>query len=308
VAHEVTNIGHDRNQLSKMAEQAREGIGHDALTVLADRGYFKGEEILACDQAGITPYVPKPLTSGAKAEGRFGKQDFVYIVEDDEYRCPAGERLTWRFDNVEHGLTLRNYWASNCASCPMKPQCTTGRERRIKRWEHEAVIDAMQQRLEQKPDIMRVRRPELYTDVAPELLEPPINGLRLSLHPQGLAPRIVNLVEWRAHLLFRLRRQIEITADPLLIDLLREIGGYPTPAGKPVPASALEYAIVVPGKINTKAGLLSFFSTTTVFGTPVDVTLSELALELFFPADDETAATVQRMTGGGARPTIVTAH
>jgi hypothetical protein len=158
VAHEVTNIGHDRDQLSKMAEQAREGIGHDALTVVTDRGYFKGEEILACDQAGIPPYVPKPLTSGAKAESRFGKQDFVYIVEDDEYRCPAGERLTWRFDNVEHGLTLRNYWASNCASCPMKPQCTTGRERRIKRWEHEAVIDAMQQRLEQKPDIMRVRR------------------------------------------------------------------------------------------------------------------------------------------------------
>jgi transcriptional regulator with XRE-family HTH domain len=150
--------------------------------------------------------------------------------------------------------------------------------------------------------------PELYSDVAPELLEPPVNALRLSLHPQGLAPRIVNLAEWRAHLLFRLRRQIEITADPVLIDLLREIGGYPTPAGKPVPASALENAVVVPFKISTYAGLLSFFSTTTIFGTPVDVTLSELALELFFPADDETAGTVQRMTSGGSGRSVVTAH
>src|SRR5499425_2470356 len=123
VAHEVTNVGNDRAQLSKMAQQARDASGQDALTVIADRGYFKGEEILACDRAGMTPLVPKPLTSGAKAEGRFGKQDFVYIAEEDEYRCPAGERLTWRFDNVEHGLTLRNYWASNCASCPIKPQC-----------------------------------------------------------------------------------------------------------------------------------------------------------------------------------------
>ena len=79
---------------------------------MADRGYFEGEEILACEQAGITPYVPKPLTSGAKAEGRFGKQDFVYIAEDDEYRCPAGERLTWRFTNVEDGMTLHRYWSS----------------------------------------------------------------------------------------------------------------------------------------------------------------------------------------------------
>src|SRR5215510_14801417 len=85
--------------------------------------------------------------------------------------------------------------------------------------------------------------PELYAGVAPELLEPPVNGLRLSLHPRGMAPRIVNLAEWRAHLLFRLRRQIEITADPVLIDLLREVGDYPTPAGKPVPTSALEYAV-----------------------------------------------------------------
>ena len=158
VAHEVTNIGNDRAQLSGMAGQAREAMGHEALTVVADRGYFDGEEVLACERAGITPLVPKPLTSGAKAEGRFGKQDFVYVAEDDEYRCPAGERLAWRFDNVENGMTLRNYWASACPTCPIKARCTTGRERRIKRWEHEEVIDAMQRRLDQRPDAMRLRR------------------------------------------------------------------------------------------------------------------------------------------------------
>jgi transposase len=215
VAHEVTNIGHDRDQLSKMAEQAREGIGHNALTVLADRGYFKGEEILACDQAGIIPYVPKPLTSGAKAEGRFGKQDFVYIVEDDEYRCPAGERLTWRFDNVEHGLTLRNYWASNCTRCPMKPQCTTGRERRIKRWEHEAVIDAMQQRLEQKPDIMRVRR---------QTVEHPFGTLKAWMGATHFLTRTLKRVstEMSLHVLaYNLKRVIAILGVSPLIAAIR---------------------------------------------------------------------------------------
>jgi transposase len=215
VAHEVTNIGHDRDQLSKMAEQARKGIGHDALTVVADRGYFKGEEILACDQAGITPYVPKPLTSGAKAEGRFGKQDFVYIVEDDEYRCPAGKRLTWRFDNVEHGLTLRNYWASNCASCPMKPQCTTGRERRIKRWEHEAVIDAMQQRLEKKPDIMRVRR---------QTVEHPFGTIKAWMGATHFLTRTLKRVstEMSLHVLaYNLKRVIAIRGVSPLIAAIR---------------------------------------------------------------------------------------
>jgi transposase len=158
VAHEVTNIGSDRAQLSTMAQQAREAGGYETLTVLADRGYFKGEEILACEQAGMTPLVPKPLTSGAKAKGRFGKQDFVYIPEDDVYRCPAGERLTWRFNRVEDGQLLRHYWTTACQRCAIKARCTTGKERRVKRWEHEAVIDAMQQRLDQAPEAMRIRR------------------------------------------------------------------------------------------------------------------------------------------------------
>lgn len=137
--------------------------------------------------------------------------------------------------------------------------------------------------------------PKLYDGVAAELMKPPVNAMRLSLHPRGLAPRILNLGEWRAHLLFRLRRQVELTADAALIALLREVGGYPAPAGKPIQVAGLEHEIVVPFRIKTADGALSFFSMTTVFGTPVDVMLSELALELFFPADDDTAASVQRI-------------
>jgi transposase len=97
VAHEVTNLGHDRSQLYSMAKQARGAVGAKELTVLADRGYFTGEEILNCEQAHITTLVPKPLTSNSKADGRFDKRDFVYIAQDDEYRCPAGQRAIKRF-------------------------------------------------------------------------------------------------------------------------------------------------------------------------------------------------------------------
>jgi hypothetical protein len=135
--------------------------------------------------------------------------------------------------------------------------------------------------------------PELYDGVAPDLLQPPVNVMRLSLHPRGLAPRIANLAEWRAHLLFRLRRQAEFTADAAAIDLLREVSAYPAPAGKP--PHVLDHDIAVPFRIRAADGLLSFFSMTTVFGTPVDVMLAELALELFFPADEDTAVAVQRM-------------
>lgn len=134
---------------------------------------------------------------------------------------------------------------------------------------------------------------ELYEGVAEELMQPPVNALRLSLHPRGVAPRIENLAEWRAHLLARLRKQIELTADPVLKDLMREASGYPQPENR-APEAGLEHAVLVPLKIRTSLGLLSFMSTTTVFGTPVDVTLSELAIEMFFPADQATAEAVRR--------------
>jgi transcriptional regulator with XRE-family HTH domain len=136
----------------------------------------------------------------------------------------------------------------------------------------------------------------------PMLLQPPVNVLRLSLHPSGLAPRIANLAQWRAHLLDRLRHQIEVTADPMLDALLRELADYPAPrtARSGAAPEETDYAgMVVPLRLVTKLGVLGFFSTTTVFGTPVDVTLSELALESFFPADAATAEALRRtmMTG-----------
>ena len=158
VAHEVTNIGHDRTQLTKMALAAREAMGRTKLQAFADRGYFNSLEIKACEDAGITAFVPKPMTSNAKAHGRFGKGDFIYIAKDDEYQCPAGQRAIYRFSRLEDNLDLRLYWSSACPGCALKDQCTTSSVRRIRRWEHEAVIDRMQQRLNRKPDAMTLRR------------------------------------------------------------------------------------------------------------------------------------------------------
>jgi transposase len=160
VAHEVSNSGTDRDQLANMANQARDATGTDKLSVVADRGYFKGEEVVACETDGITTYVPKPLTSGAKVDGRFSKEDFIYVPEDNEYRCPAGERLIWRFTTEEDGKTLHAYWSSNCQTCALKAKCMTptSKERRVKRWEHEAILETMQRRLDLDPGQMRIRR------------------------------------------------------------------------------------------------------------------------------------------------------
>ncbi|MEK6557914.1 MAG: IS1182 family transposase [Candidatus Margulisiibacteriota bacterium] len=158
VAHEVTNVGHDRSQLANMAKQARSAMDTTKLNVVADRGYFSGEEIRECHEAGITTFVPKPMTSGAKADGRFDKADFIYDTENNEYRCPAGERLIWRCSSIEHGLTLNRYWSSHCQKCSMKDQCTPSKERRVTRWEHEAVLEALQNRLDHAPDMMCIRR------------------------------------------------------------------------------------------------------------------------------------------------------
>jgi hypothetical protein len=158
VHHEVTNVGSDRSQLASTATAVKEVLGVETLEAVADRGYFNGVEIKACDDAGITVTLPKPMTSGAKSAGRFGKQDFVYKPEEDVYLCPAGEKLIYRFTAEEHGQKLRRYWTDACHTCPIKAQCTTGKERRITRWEHEAVVEAVQKRLDENPDAMRTRR------------------------------------------------------------------------------------------------------------------------------------------------------
>jgi transposase len=158
VTHEVTNVGHDRHQLHHMAQQAKEVIGAETLDVVADRGYFNGKDILACEQSKITTYLPKPQTSGSTKKGLFSKRDFTYKAEDDEYACPAGERLIWRFETEEKGLTLHKYWSSHCPNCAMKSQCTTSPYRRVTRWEHEAVLEAAAARLDREPERMRTRR------------------------------------------------------------------------------------------------------------------------------------------------------
>jgi hypothetical protein len=158
VVHEVTNVGHDRDQLANMAKQAKAVIGASELKVVADRGYFSSQEILKCHEAGITAFVPKPMTSGAKADGRFNKTDFIYDAKTNEYRCPAGQRLTWRFSRIENGLNLHRYWSSHCQQCDIKAKCTPSKQRRVSRWEHEEILDAMQTRLDKAPDSMRLRR------------------------------------------------------------------------------------------------------------------------------------------------------
>jgi len=158
VTHEVTNSGSDRAQLANMAKQAKAVLKTETLDAVADRGYFSSLEILGCHEAGITVTLPKPMTSGAKSEGRFGKQDFVYLPEEDAYRCPAGEQLPYRFTSEEDGKRLRRYWTTACQDCSLKSQCTTGPERRIPRWEHEHLLEAVQQRLDANPQAMRQRR------------------------------------------------------------------------------------------------------------------------------------------------------
>ena len=158
VAHEVTNIGTDRHQLSNMAEQARTAMGVETLDAVADRGYYASEEIRACEEAGITVTLPKPMTSNSKAEGRFGKQDFRYVAEKDIYICPAGEALAYSFTTEERGLVLRRYRTNACQRCAIKHRCTTAKERLITRWEHEAVLETVQARLDRHPEKMTVRR------------------------------------------------------------------------------------------------------------------------------------------------------
>jgi transposase len=158
IAHEVVNAGTDRQQLSPMAKEAKAVLGTKKLKVVADKGYYNGEEIRECEQAGVIAYVAKPKTSPNKAKGQFDRSAFRYIKDNDEYECPAGERLTFRTERKESGKQIRRYWSSACSSCAIKAQCTTGTERRVSRWEHEAVLERAEKRLRRKPEVMLARR------------------------------------------------------------------------------------------------------------------------------------------------------
>src|SRR5881227_2709936 len=135
IAHEVTNSGSDRAQLANMATQAKEVLGVDKLEAVADRGYYSGDEIKACADAGIEVTLPKPVTSGMEAKGQFGKHDFIYLPAEDVYRCPAGEWLGYHFTTVDRDRTIRRYWTTACERCHLKARCTKAKNRVISRWE-----------------------------------------------------------------------------------------------------------------------------------------------------------------------------
>jgi transposase len=158
VAHEVTNAGSDRRQLTRMAEQAKSALSVDEISVVADRGYYRNLELKACEEAGITTYVPNSSTSPNKALGKFDRSVFRYIASDDEYECPAGQRMARRLTSEEKDMTLHRYWSDQCGGCALKAQCTTGKHRRMTRWEHEAGVDRARARLERSADMMRRRR------------------------------------------------------------------------------------------------------------------------------------------------------
>ena len=215
VAHEVTNDGIDRYQLSAMAQRARAAMGTEELTVIADQGYFKSKEILSCHEAGIAAIVAKPETSSALANNRFGTADFIYHAAHNEYRCPAGERLPWRFVMQEHGLRIHRYWSSNCQQCNLKEKCTPSPQRRIRRWEHEEVLEAMQSRLDHAPDSMRIRR---------QTVEHPFGTLKLWMGSAHFLTKTLNRVstEMSLHVLaYKLKRVMNILGAEALMEAMR---------------------------------------------------------------------------------------
>jgi transposase len=215
VAHEVTNVGSDREQLTSMAKQARDAIGTHELTAIADRGYFKSEEILACHEAGVGVIVAKPVTSSATAHGRFSRADFIYDAARDEYRCPAGERLARRCVTIAKGLSQRRYWSLNCQSCTMKAQCTPGQERRVTRWEHEDILEAMQTRLDHAPEMMRVRR---------QTVEHPFGTIKSWMGATHFLTRTLEQVstEMSLHVLaYNLKRVMKLLGTGALMNAMR---------------------------------------------------------------------------------------
>jgi transposase len=215
VAHEVTNVGSDRSQLYKMAEKAREAMGTEDLTAVADRGYFKSEEILACHEAGIVPLVPKSLTSTAAFAGRFDREAFRYVPRLDEYRCPANQRLIKHMTTIERGLTLHRYWTSKCGACALKARCTPGTERRVTRWEHEDVLVTMQRRLDRDPTRMQIRR---------QTAEHPFGTLKAWMGATHFLTRTLGRVstEMSLHVLaYNLKRMMKIMGTGPLIAAMR---------------------------------------------------------------------------------------
>jgi transposase len=211
VAHEVTNVGHDRHQPAHMATQAKGAMAVAELHAVADRGYSSSQEILECQQAGIVPTLPKPATSGAKADGRFGREHFVYHPEQNGYSCPAGGRLKWRYSRIERNMELHRYWSSACQQCALKTKCTPDKQRKVARWEHEDVLEAMQKRLDLAPESMRIRR---------ETVEHPFGTLKSWMGYTHFLTKALDRVstEMSLHVLaYNLKRATKIVGMPVLM-------------------------------------------------------------------------------------------
>jgi len=215
IAHEVTNKGHDRSQLHSIASQAKSVLKSKVLDVVADRGYFNILEIEKCYDDSIYPTMPVPQTSNSLAHGRYSKRDFKYIAADDEYECPAGERLEWTSEGIEKGLRVDRYRTTQCRGCAMKPLCTTANYRKISRWQSEELVDHMLMRLETEKDRMKIRR---------QTVEHPFGTLKSWMgHTHFLMRRKKNVsTEMSLHVLaYNMKRAINILGAGHLIDALQ---------------------------------------------------------------------------------------
>ena len=217
VEHKVTNRGSDRGQLSSMAKKARQTMGAGKFEVVADRGYYKSIDIKACDDAGIITYLPEAITSRGRKAGRFTKQDFRYLPDTDEYLCPSGERLQWHFTTNEHDMNLHCYWSfAACSTCSIRQQCTTSPQpRRIKRWEHESVLEAMKLRLKVKGDAMRIRR---------QTVEHPFGTIKAWMGATHFLTRTIDRVstEMSMHVLaYNLKRVIRMMGVREMVQAIR---------------------------------------------------------------------------------------
>ena len=215
VSHEVTNATTDRQQLDKMAKQAKKVLQTKTLKVVADAGYYEGNSIAECYDADITALVPKTDTTNRKAKGQYTKADFNYDAERNEYVCPAGERLRYRFDSVEKGKKLWVYERSGCSSCALQPQCTTATEKRLKRWEHEDILVRAEAELKKHPDAMRRRK---------ALVEHPFSTLKQAMgSTHFLMRRLPNVkAEMSLHILaYNMKLAINVLGAKKIINALQ---------------------------------------------------------------------------------------
>ena len=216
VAHEVTNLGHDRTQLEPMALKAKAATGREQITALADRGYFSGEQVLACEGTGVLPCVPKTETSSSAKRGVFTRHDFIYDAESDHYTCPAGQQLTrsrrrpTRQDDMDEYRHL-----TACFTCPLKPKCTPNKLKRFRRWKHEGVLDQMQARLDHMPEAMTIRR---------QTVEHPFGTLKSWMGSTHFLTKTLEKVKTEMSLqvlAYNLKRMIQILGVRPLMEAIR---------------------------------------------------------------------------------------